>query len=161
MIAKLRKALIFLTLLLIIIFGILKIWILRQFSVIIVFVFGFLPDTFQKILELFQKAAYKEEWKDQNIGWLIYYPGYFFLHIAFIYLLFYKQKKVRNTVALGLSVFIAFIVIAWVMASYFNLPNAAQFFRVQFHNLFSLPFILLAIEGSRILYKDLIRLTNK
>ena len=59
---------------------------------------------------------------------------------------------------IGLSSLIGLIIFFWVLFVKIDEPQLASFFRIQFRNLFGLPFILLAIEGGRILYKDIAKL---
>lgn len=147
-------------LVMIIIYGILKIWVQRGYADLIVGLVDLLNLPLDGFLDYLQGFAKTEELKHQTIGWLIYYPTYFLLHIAFIYFLFSNNRKARNWLMLGLTTTIGLLIIFWQLFSLIDMHGLANFFRNQFQNLFGLPFILLAIEGGRILYQDLKNLTN-
>lgn len=88
------------------------------------------------------------------LGWIIYYPTYFLLHITFIFLLFRNQIKVRNYLMLGLTVLIFLLVAFSLIGKLTDINLLYQVSYDAFQKLFGLPFILLFIEGGRILYKD-------
>lgn len=150
-----------LVLFLIIIYGILKIWVLRVYAAVLDWCAEMVGLQNNSVFQIVREQAKQEDVVEQTLGWLIYYPTYFLLHIAFIYLLFANNLKVRNYLMLGLTALITVIVILWVGFLAIKQPDIADFFRKQFRNLFGLPFILLIIEGGRILYQDLERLVKR
>lgn len=107
------------------------------------------------LFRIIKKAAYNDEVREQSIGWILYYPVYFFLHILFITVLFSKNKKTRNYLIIGLSTLVSTILFLWILFLRLGQVELATFFRNQFRNLFGLPFILLIIEGGKILYYDI------
>ena len=75
---------------LIVIYGTLKIWVLRFYASLLdstASLFGIGNNSF---FEALRKQAEMEEQRQQTLGWLIYYPTYFLLHIVFIYLLLFS-----------------------------------------------------------------------
>lgn len=142
-------------LLLILIFGFLKFWVLRIFADVIINIRDLFDLPIEGIISHLQNQAVSSELRYQSIGWIIYYPLYLFLHVAFIYFLFINNKKTRNIVVIGLLSFVFGTIGLWAFLTAIGFPVIGDFFRLQFRNLFSLPFILLMIEGGRILYLDL------
>ncbi|WP_258100429.1 hypothetical protein [Marinoscillum pacificum] len=149
------------TLFLIIVYGILKIWVLRLYAQLLDGVANFIGAANNDFYELVRNQAKQDEFREQTLGWIIYYPTYFLLHIVFIYLLFDNNVRVRNYLMLGLTALICMLVFLWVLFTSIHIPEIGNFFRDQFKNLFGLPFILLAIEGGRILYTDITKLNKK
>ncbi len=142
----------------IIIYGILRTFVLKIYSQTLSVIAQVLGVENNWLFQSIKKQARIEAYQEQTLGWLIYYPTYFLLHIMFIYLLFNKNTNVRNYLMIGLSSLIGLIIFFWVLFVKIDEPQLASFFRIQFRNLFGLPFILLAIEGGRILYKDIAKL---
>lgn len=99
--------------------------------------------------------AKTEKSVDGILGWIFYYPTYFLLHIAFIYLLFKKQKQTRNYLILGLTGLIIISVGLALVGKFFEWSMVYNISYDAFQKLFGLPFILLFIEGGRILYNDI------
>lgn len=147
-------------LVLIVIYGVLKIWVLRIYSSILDGLANYLGIGDNQFFEMVRNQAKQEEFREQTLGWVIYYPTYFLLHIVFIFLLFNNNIKTRNYLMIGLTVLISSLVFLWIIFQTTGLLELSLFFRNQFKNLFGLPFILLAIEGGRILYNDLVKLNN-
>ena len=148
------------TLFLIVVYGILKIWVLRLYAQLLDGLADFIGADNNEFYEMVRNQARKDEFREQTLGWLIYYPTYFLLHIVFIYLLFNNNVRVRNYLMKGLTALIGSLVFMWILFTSIQMPEIGNFFRDQFKNLFGLPFILLAIEGGRILYTDLIKLNK-
>ncbi|MAE85024.1 MAG: hypothetical protein CMB80_19970 [Flammeovirgaceae bacterium] len=140
---------------LIVTYGILKIWVLKFYASLLETASRIANIENNALFEAIRNQARTEEIRYQALGWLIYYPTYFLLHIAFIYLLFNNNLKARNYLILGLTALITSLVSLWVLFLIWGFPELARFFRDQFKNLFGLPFILLAIEGGRIIYSDI------
>ncbi len=143
------------TLVIIILHGILRIWIIKAYASIVKFFLRLVNQQSNPIIEFFKNQSRTPEYNDQALGWFLYYPTYFLLHLLFIQLLFKKQKRIRLLLTLGLTSLLTLIIFFWIFFLLIEQPSIAYFFRIQFRNLFGLPFILLAIEGGKILYNDL------
>ncbi|MFT7155080.1 MAG: hypothetical protein ACI8Q1_000080 [Parvicella sp.] len=118
----------------------------------ILILFGLDPDFIANNLNI---LSMKKQLSGVN-GWIIYYPTYLFLHLIFIYLLFYKNKRIRNFLMVGLNSLILLLVILTVIGKVYSYEILYQISYDSFQKLFGLPFILLFIEGGRILYLDVI-----
>lgn len=94
-------------------------------------------------------------------GWLIYYPTYLMLHIIFIMILFRKNRKIRNTLCLSLISVVLVLITIIIISKYTGFNSGYRFAYETFQRLFGLPFILLFIEGGRILYNDIVKLSHK
>ncbi|REE01622.1 XrtX-associated membrane protein [Marinoscillum furvescens] len=141
-------------LVLILVFGFFKLWVMSLFSNSVyelLYLVGVKGDLLRKWLNEFRETS---SWEETILGWFIYYPLYFFLHIAFIFLLFRYNRKVRNWVALGLTVVVSTLVLGSVVGKLLDWEMMYVICYQGFQKLFGLPFILLAIEGGRILYND-------
>jgi len=160
MLKKYHRFLAGIVLFLIVVYGILKIWVLRFYASILDAAAKWIGLENNSIFNVVRNQARTEVQQEQTLGWLIYYPTYFLLHIAFIYLLFNNNIKVRNYLMLGLTGLISGLVLLWMIFTSLQMPELGNFFRDQFKNLFGLPFILLAIEGGRIFYFDLVKLNK-
>lgn len=153
---SLNRAMAFLVLATIVIYGIFKMWLLRLYASAIIYVAKIIHLEHSPFFETLKNQATRENVREQTLGWIIYYPTYLLLHIAFIFLLFKSNVKVRNYLTIGLISLIGFLVVGWLLFNYIGLTEVGSLFRHQFRNLFGLPFILLSIEGGRILYKDIL-----
>ncbi|MEQ8237619.1 MAG: hypothetical protein RIA69_00330 [Cyclobacteriaceae bacterium] len=138
----------------IMVYGILKNWVLKAYASFLDSAAGLIGLDGNALFRLVRNQAEIESVRHQTLGWLIYYPTYFLLHIVFIFLLFDRNRKVRNYLTIGLSVLIILLLSGWSLFSIIGMHEISYFCRLQFRNLFGLPFILLAIEGGRILYND-------
>lgn len=119
---------------------------------------GYDPDN---ILKSLNSLSVTSEYKNYYLGWFVYYPSYLLFHLIFIFVLFQENRKIRNIIAISLILFISLLVIFVLI---FKSLGFRIFFEISyklFQNLFSLPFILLAVEGSRILLSDLDSWLNK
>ena len=143
---------------LIIIYGILRIWIQKIFGGILMRIAFSLGIEENWIFTFFESQAKNPQLREQKIGWIIYYPSYFLFHVLFIIVLFNNQIKIRNMLIIGLSTLVGSIILFWILFLNLGMLELASFFKYQFKNLFGLPFILLAIEGGKILYHDLVKL---
>jgi hypothetical protein len=124
------------------------------FSHLIDTLFNLLGFDTAKIVLYLNDFALRDEPIDGIIGWMIYYPTYFLLHLIFIYLLFSNQIKTRNYLLAGLTI-VVFLLVSISIISKILEHNAIHKISYEaFQKLFGLPFILLFIEGGRILYKD-------
>ncbi|MFT6868634.1 MAG: hypothetical protein ACJA08_003488 [Cyclobacteriaceae bacterium] len=149
-----HKALSSVVLVLIVCYGFFKNFFLSLFSNLILSGFEMLkinPSDLHEMLEYFSKA---EEKKDL-FGWFIFYPTYYLLHITFISLLFFKQTKIRQYLIYGLSILIFLLVGFSALGKWLEITMLYKISYDAFQKLFGLPFILLFIEGGRILYKDI------
>lgn len=150
------KTLSTIVLILIVVYGFFRIKVRIFFANVlsdILILFGIDPLLIVANLSDFAKSA---ENIDGILGWIIYYPTYFLLHITFIFLLFRNQVKVRNYLIIGLTVLIFLLVAFSLIGKLTGLNMLYQVSYDAFQKLFGLPFILLFIEGGRILYKDVI-----
>lgn len=150
-----------LTLFLIMVYGILKNWVLRVYASSLDYIAQIFGVENNWIFETIRNQSKYVKLRDQTLGWIIYYPSYYLLHILFIYLLFNNNQKARNYLMIGLTLVITMIIGLWIFFQLLNQEEVADFFRGQFKKLFGLPFILLAIEGGRILYMDLEKRLNQ
>ena len=114
--------------------------------------FGYEPD---KILISLNSFSIANDYKDHYLGWFIYYPSYLLFHLVFIFVLFQKKKKIRNIIAIALIIFVSILVIGTLVAKFLDLMIVYKISYELFQNLFSLPFILLAIEGGKIIVSDI------
>jgi len=105
---------------------------------------------------LINKLTLRNDWDEDAVGFLLYYPTYLFLHVLFIYLLFYTRIKIRNWLIFAL---IGFVIIDFGLIIVFRELDLYLLYKIcyiSFQQLFGLPFILLAVEGGRHLFKELI-----
>lgn len=158
---KMTKYLSYLVLSTILFYGIFKYKVLGVYTLIIKFIFDLLGVEEFTLINYFNEISAGVELKENILGWLLYYPSYFFLHIFFISILYRDNKKVRNVLTISLFLLVSILVIGIVLSKYLEMEIAYGAFVSSFRGLFSLPFILLAIEGGRILYKDVQELSEK
>lgn len=118
-------------------------------------------ENYQAYTDRLNDFSQTPKYNEDLMGWIIYYPTYFLLHILFILVLFKHQPKTRNWVALGLTSFIGFLLVCMITGKLISSNNLFHIPYNIFQSLFGLPFILLAIEGGRILWSDLNKLTNE
>lgn len=145
------------TLIFIVFYGILKILVCRLYAVPVGFIlalFGFDPI---HVLSQLNEFSPGETFSDHYLGWPIYYPTYLMLHLVFIHLLFFNQKRLKKQLSLGLVIVIATLLILIFVGKWFNFTFIYSTSYALFRHLFGLPFILLSIEGGRILYSDIER----
>jgi len=108
------------------------------------------------INSFFNQLSLKNEWDENAAGWLLYYPTYILLHIIFIYVLFYNKTKIRNWLIFSL---IGFVTIDFALIIVFKELDLYLLYKISykmFQQLFGLPFILLAIEGGRHLFREIL-----
>ena len=148
-------------LILIICYGILKLWALKVYSKFIAdaaIFFDIDISGLQNFLISFSQSANLHNY---HLGWIIYYPTYILLHLSFIYLLFRNQKKVKMRLLIGLIVLVFVLIGVSVIGKILEITLIYEVFYYTFKQLFGLPFILLAIEGGKILYNDIVKLSDK
>ena len=144
----------------IIAYGMFRTWVLRVYAQFLEHLADLFNYSDNLLFTFIKDQAQKELEREQTLGWLLYYPSYFLLHIAFIWLLFNKSKKSRKYLIISFTTLIGVLVILWVLFLILDMPNVSWVFRYHFKKLFGLPFILLIIEGGRILYQDFKRLMS-
>ena len=157
----LKKVTSYLILALIIVYGILKFRVLTFYAPVAEFMVDLVGLDSENIIDYFNKVTKQETRNEDTLGWLIYYPTYFLLHVAFISVLYRENKKVRNILIIGLSALIGTIILGIFIFKFLEISEAYQAFVSTFRALFGLPFILLCIEGGRVLYRDVQQLSNK
>lgn len=151
----------YLVLVTIMVYGFFRNWILEIYAKLTMSIFSTFISENHPYINLLKNQALTEDRREQTLGWFLYYPSYFFLHILFIYLLFSNNIKIRNLVIIGLSLFVFILVFGSFFFTYIGYEEVGYFFRMQFKKIFGLPFILLSIEGGRILYFDVLKILNK
>lgn len=105
---------------------------------------------------LINTLSLRNDWDEDAVGFLIYYPTYLLLHVLFIYLLFYNRIKIRNWLIAAL---IGFVFIDFGLIIIFRELDLYLLYKIcyiLFQQLFGLPFILLAVEGGRHLFKEIL-----
>lgn len=139
----------------IVFYGIFKTLVCRLYSVPVSFgleLLGFDPI---EILERLNELSVNSGFMDHYLGWLIYYPTYLLLHVVFIQLLFFNQKKLKKQLSFGLIIVVGALLILIFAGKWLGLNFIYETSYALFQHLFGLPFILLSIEGGRILYTDI------
>lgn len=160
---RLKKIATTFTLILILSYGISRLALIRLFSDLvnsILSIFNLDADIILRVLNSLYHTKYKDVYREDLLGWLIYYPTYLMFHILFIFLLFSKERKVRNYLSIGLVSIVFLLVVCIIIFKLAGMIKLYVAFYSLFKSLFGLPFILLAIEGGRILYTDIIELSN-
>ncbi|MFY0600316.1 MAG: hypothetical protein JXR03_11655 [Cyclobacteriaceae bacterium] len=152
-----NKVLSSIILVLILIYGLFKNYALRIYSEMLNFLFTNIGIDGNSITVWMNNISRKKDRLDYVLGWAIYYPSYFLLHILFVLMLFKHQKKARNYLILGLTFLIFSLVFMSILGKVFDTEILYKFAYNSFQRLFGLPFILLFIEGGRILYKDVMK----
>ena len=136
-------------------YGFLRILICRIYSNLItqfLVLIGLDPEVIYSALFSLKKDSLKS---DHILGWIIYYPSYLGLHLLFIWLLFYHQQKLRKQLMIALLVVVFGLLIVIFISKVFAIETLYQLSYHLFQTLFGLPFILLTIEGGRILIRDI------
>ena len=146
-----RRAISILILLSIIAYGMFKDYLKEYYNYVIQKFFN--TDTLSKYLNDFKMS---QIWDKDIVAWLIYYPTYLLLHILFIYTLFFKEIRIRNWLIAGLLTFVFIDLMLIVIAKELHVQLLYNICYRLFQQLFGLPFILLAIEGGRHLFKELL-----
>lgn len=139
----------------IVFYGIFKILICRVYSISVSFgleLFGYNPT---EVLNRLNDLSATTEYMNHYLGWLIYYPTYLLLHLIFIQLLFFNQKRLKNQLSLGLISVIGLLLVFILVGKWLGFTLLYTTSYALFQHLFGLPFILLSIEGGRILYTDI------
>jgi len=150
-----------LNLFLIVLYGVFKLWMLIVYHKFVLWLASVFQINLSNVLEWLNSFSVENGNHENILGWFIYYPTYLLLHLSFIYLLFRKQKNVRNILSISLIVLVFFLVLVSIIGKLLELDFIYKTFYYSFRQLFGLPFILLAIEGGKILYNDIKKLTEK
>lgn len=145
-----------LVLVIIVFYGVFKLRVLKVYSDWIKN-FG----SFDDLIINFNNLARDKDFLPNVLGWLIYYPTYFMLHIIFILLLFKNHGKTKYRIALLLTTVVSFLVIGIYISKINNWDTIYDICYDLFQKLFGLPFILLAIEGGKLIYEDIKKLQAK
>lgn len=133
--------------------GIFKTWILKLYAEWVTNIFLLFGLNISEFKHLFSSGL--SSWKPYQYGWILYYPMYYFLHVLFVCLLFKNQTKTRNAILIALTSLIAILISLILLGRAFEMKALSDVSWVLFRKLIGLPFILLAIEGGRILYNDI------
>ncbi|MEM9895324.1 MAG: hypothetical protein AAF789_03050 [Bacteroidota bacterium] len=153
---KYSRALSVVVLLAIVSYGFLKVLFCRIYSVPIaafIELIGFSPDQVLSTLHDFQNRDQKQ--LDHLLGWFIYYPTYLLLHLIFIQLLFWQDKKLRRGISIGLILVVGFLLACIGLGKLLDIYYLHYLSYTLFQKLFGLPFILLTIEGGRVFFSDI------
>lgn len=145
---------------LIILIGLLKDRIRIFFGEIILVGSNYFNIDLTEIIHYLNQYSPKTKPLEGIIGWFIYYPLYFLLHIILVNLIFYRSMQTRKILSIALIAIIVLLIILSVFGFVLNIQFLYQVGYHSFRNLLGLPFILLALEGGRILYNDMKRLTE-
>ena len=140
---------------LILAFGFFRIPICRIFAMPISFILEYFGFSSVKLLEGINEFSLPKETKDHYIGWIIYYPTYLLLHFLFIWTLFKRNKNLAKKIMMGLLVVISTLATVILISHFLEFTTAFEVSYNLFRNLIGLPFILLVIEGGRILINDI------
>lgn len=156
-----KKYLSYAVLILILIFGVFKLWVLSLIAPAISFLLNLAGLDVDAIVSWLHGITANVHSGDHILGWIAYYPVYFLLHVTFISILYRHNKKIKLFLIALLSAVILLLIAGVVIFRILEMTYMANVFLAFFRNLFGLPFILLAIEGGRILYNDIVKLSNK
>lgn len=157
----LRKILSYLILCTILVYGILRFRVLAVFAPIVKYILELFSVDIHQLTVFLNQVTRQTKWNENVIGWGIYYPTYFLLHITFIWIIYHDRPKAKKYLSLALTVLIGFLLLSILISKLVELAELYILFVKMFRSLFGLPFILLAIEGGRILYDDIEKLSKK
>ena len=142
-------------------YGFLRIWFCRLYADIVysgLQLLNYNPDNLLQKLNSFSLA---EENQDYYLGWLIYYPSYLLLHLIFIFFLFSSNLKARNNIWLGLISIVFGLIALIIVSKMLHINFLYQVAYKTFQYLFGLPFILLSIEGGKLILQDIDNLLKR
>jgi|GEM_PF-6149631 len=114
--------------------------------------FGYSVENIFLIMNDFRTS---DDVKNNITGWLFYFPLYISLHYLLIILLFYNNKKVLKLLVLSLTSVLILTLSTAVIGKKWDIEFLHAFGYSLFQKLIGLPFILLFIEGGKILYNDI------
>jgi hypothetical protein len=140
-------------LLLIVCYGILRQLICRLYTIPVSWVLSSMGISPNELLDQWNTFDTTGNY-DHLLGFIIYYPTYLGLHLLFIYLLFRKQPQTSKWLMIGLVVVVGTLLATVFIAKWLEMWTMYDLSYKLFRQLFGLPFILLAIEGGRIIYND-------
>ncbi|MEQ9303366.1 MAG: hypothetical protein RJQ14_05570 [Marinoscillum sp.] len=135
--------------------GIFKFWILESLSPVITWILsGFGID-----IASFEFLSFDEitpnELSNEKIGYFLYFPIYLSLHILFAGVLFWDKPRVRNWLMFSILGVIGTLILLRITFTINEMKYPAHLSDRFLRKLFALPFLLLAIEGSKIIYSDI------
>ena len=139
----------------IVIYGVLKCRLLVNYADSVIGLLDALGFDSNNVIEQLNFYAEKKTLKTNIMGWFIYYPTYIGLHILFIFVVFWDNKKLRNIFLYGFIGVIILLVSISLVSRYHEFYTMYRISYDLFRNLIGLPFVLLFIEGGQILYNDI------
>ncbi len=131
-----------------------KNWILKFFSATTLYLLDLVNINPNSIFEWMNINYERTVFFQKNIGGLLYYPIYLLLHLLFIHFLF-GNSRARKILIICLASLVLILLTGRIIFGFLDLVHWQQLCSHLLKTLFGLPFILLAIEGGRILYADL------
>ncbi|MEQ8554275.1 MAG: hypothetical protein RIC53_16580 [Cyclobacteriaceae bacterium] len=114
-------------------------------------------DEFQEVLS---STSSNIMFYNKNLGLLLYYPLYLSLHFLFILTLFDASKFRTRLIVVLLVVFLT-VGGCRVVFGIFEWTSLKQYSTHLLKTLFGMPFILLLIEGGRLILQDLEKTISK
>lgn len=144
----------------IVIMGIFKYWFLGSLSPIVFWCISNLGMELSSFTFLSFDKISLHKLESEKLGYFLYFPIYLSLHVIFAGVLFYNKPKLRNTIMLSIIGVIVSLAAMRVVLSYFEMIYWADIADRFIRKLFALPFLLLAIEGGKILYSDIKKRTD-
>jgi len=156
--SNLTRWLSYLVLIVILLFGFFKYWICHSLSPAVAQFLQRLGVDSQQLLVRINELSHDDKFRDHYLGWFVYYPAYLGLHLLFIWLLFYRNSLWRKRIMLGLIILVISLLVCIAVGRVLHIGLLYIISFTLFQNLFSLPFILLMIEGGRILWQDVNKL---
>lgn len=105
------------------------------------------------LLDFLNRNANYTSYQDHLLGLLIYYPIFFGLHYLFIFTLFTgRNRRITMLIVTGVVLLLLSLI---AIGKLLDIQPLFSISFAMFQNLFALPFLLLAIEGGRILLSDI------
>ncbi|MEL7146238.1 MAG: hypothetical protein AAFO69_07705 [Bacteroidota bacterium] len=142
-------------------YGIFRVSVLKIYAGLVESILGLFNLQKQDFSTLIALLGKQNSSHSYELGWFIYYPSYYLLHICFILVLYHANKKVRNFLIILLTGVIIALVVFILIFRYAEMHEVAKVFVGLFRSLFGLPFILLGLEGGRLLYNDIVTLSKE
>ena len=140
---------------LIVLFAFFKYWILSLFSIVVSSVLTSMGGDPLTVLDFLNQNSNYTVYQDHYLGWFIYYPLFFGMHFLFIFLHFSgKTRRIIFKVVVGVILLLLLLI---ALGKILHIPFLFEISFLMFQNLFALPFLLLVLEGGRILLNDINR----
>lgn len=130
-----------------------KYWLLNSFALVVSGTIEFMGGDPLVVLNFLNANSNYQVYQDHYLGWFLYYPLYLGCHFVFIYVLF--EGKTRKRVFFWVTVVITALLAFIALGKFAGLPALFEISFALFQNLFALPFVLLVLEGGRILLSDI------